>query len=325
MCAVELRRGGLHLTGTALALDARRKCELSFISHAHSDHLARHERVIATTPTLRFMAHRLGKLSAALPVPYNRPFALGPLEVELLPAGHILGSAQIRVTRADGRRIVYTGDLNVTPSLTAEPLQVARCDTLILEATFGHPRYVFPPKPAVLQRLEAFVRRTLDAGSTPILLGYALGKAQEVMKFLRERGFALCAHASICEFAEMYREFGVNLDGIRRFHGAVKPGEVLIFPPRLGRSPALRQICPRAVAILTGWAVDPSRERWHGADAAFALSDHADFEGLRRYAKATGAQEIITHSGFAEELAAALRKDGLQARALGKPLQLQLL
>ena len=79
MCAVELRRGGLHLTGTALALDARRKCELSFISHAHSDHLARHERVIATTPTLRFMAHRLGKLPAALPVPYNRPFALGPL------------------------------------------------------------------------------------------------------------------------------------------------------------------------------------------------------------------------------------------------------
>lgn len=325
MCAVELRRGGLHLTGTALALDARTKCELSFISHAHSDHLARHERVIATTPTLRFMAHRLGKLPAALPVPYNRPFALGPLTVELLPAGHILGSAQIRVTRADGRRIVYTGDLNGTPSLTAEPLQVARCDTLILEATFGHPRYVFPPKSAVLQRLEAFVRRTLDAGSTPILLGYALGKAQEVMKFLRECGFALCAHASICEIAEMYREFGVNLEGFRRFHGAVKPGEVLIFPPSLARSPTLRQIGPHTVAILTGWAVDPSRERWHGADAAFALSDHADFEGLRSYAKATGAQEIITHSGFAEELAVALRKDGLQARALGKPLQLQLL
>jgi putative mRNA 3-end processing factor len=325
MCAVELRRGGLHLTGTALALDARRKCELSFISHAHSDHLARHERVIATTPTLRFMAHRLGSLPAALPVPYNRPFVLGPLEVELLPAGHILGSAQIRITRADGRRVVYTGDLNVTPSLTAEPLQVARCDTLIVEATFGHPRYVFPAKSAVLEQLEAFLRRTLEAGSTPILLGYELGKAQEVMKFLRERGFALCAHSSICEISAMYGEFGVALDGVRRFNGAVKPGEVLVFPPRLARSPALQQIHRRSVAILTGWAVDPSRARWHGAAAAFPLSDHADFDGLMGYAKATGAREIITHSGFAEELAAALRKEGLEARALGKPLQLQLL
>jgi putative mRNA 3-end processing factor len=325
MCAVELRRGGLHLTGTALSLDATRRCELSFISHAHADHIARHERVIATSPTLRFMAHRLGKIPAALPVPYNRPFLLGPLEVELLPAGHILGSAQIRVRRADGRRVVYTGDLNLTPSLTAEAAQVAHCDTLVVEATFGHPRYVFPPKLAVLDELEAWVRRTLEMGATPILLGYSLGKAQEVIKFLRDRGFQLCAHASICEIAEMYREFGVALDDIRRFNGAIRPGEVLVFPPTLSRSPALRRIWPRALAILTGWALDPERARWHGADAAFPLSDHADFDGLMRYVKATGAREVITHCGFAEDLAKALRRDGIEARALGKPLQLQLL
>src|SRR5216684_1490514 len=266
MCAVELRRGGLHLTGTALSLDATRKCELSFISHAHSDHIARHERVIATSATLRFMTHRLGKLPGALPVPYNRPFFLGPLEVELLPAGHILGSAQIRVTRADGRRVVYTGDLNLTPSLTAEPAQVARCDTLIVEATFGHPRYVFPPKESVLNALDAWVRKTLEGGATPILLGYSLGKAQEVIKFLRERG--------------------VPLEGIRRFNGAIKEGEVLVFPPQLARSATLGKVRPRAFAFLTGWALDPARARWHGADAAFPLSDHADFAGLMSYAKA---------------------------------------
>ena len=325
MCAVELRRGGLHLTGTALSLDARRKCELSFISHAHSDHIARHERVIATSPTLRLMTHRLGHLPAALPVPYNRPFVLGPLEVELLPAGHILGSAQIRVTRPDARRIAYTGDLNLAPSLTAEPAQVARCDTLIVEATFGHPRYIFPPKASVLGQLEGWIRRTLEAGATPVLLGYSLGKAQEVIKFLRERGFALCAHASICDIAELYREFGVPLDGIRRFNGSIKPGEVLVFPPQLARSPALRRVWPRALAILTGWALDPARARWHGADAAFPLSDHADFEGLVRYVKATGAREVITHQGYADELAKALRQEGIEARAIGKPLQLRLL
>src|SRR5690349_13978303 len=106
--SVELRRNGLHLTGTPLSLDAKRKSPLSFVSHGHSDHIARHERTIATAATLRFMAHRLGPLQAALPAPFGRPFELGSLTLELLPAGHILGSAQIRVIREDGKRIVYT-------------------------------------------------------------------------------------------------------------------------------------------------------------------------------------------------------------------------
>src|SRR5712692_7721973 len=214
MCAVELRRGGLHLTGTSLWLDARRKSELSFVSHAHSDHIARHERIIATSPTLRFMTHRLGKLPCALPVPYNRPFGLGPLEVELVPAGHILGSAQIRVTRPDGRRIVYTGDLNLAPSLTAEPAQVAECDTLIIESTFGHPRYLFPPKHEVLAKIEAWIRRQLSAGTAPILLGYSLGKSQEVIRFLAGRGFDLCAHPSIYEIGQLYAELGVAFERV---------------------------------------------------------------------------------------------------------------
>src|SRR5579872_4127027 len=126
--SVELRRGGLHLSGTPLWFDARRKSELSFVSHAHSDHIARHERVIATAPTLRLMAHRLGEVKGGLPVPYHRPFELGPLVIELLPAGHVLGSAQIRVTLADGTRVVYTGDFTLSPSLTAEPARIAECD-----------------------------------------------------------------------------------------------------------------------------------------------------------------------------------------------------
>src|SRR5262249_60499016 len=120
MCAVELRRGGLRLSGTALWLDATQKSELAFVSHAHADHIARHERVIATSATLRFMTHRLGEISAALPVPYNRPFALGALQIELLPAGHMLGSAKIHVSREDGRTEAYTGDLSIERALAAQ-------------------------------------------------------------------------------------------------------------------------------------------------------------------------------------------------------------
>ncbi|XXF76754.1 MBL fold metallo-hydrolase [Myxococcaceae bacterium GXIMD 01537] len=323
--SVELRPNGLHLTGTPLSLDATRKSPLCFVSHGHSDHIGRHERTIATAATLRFMAHRLGTVKAPRAVPFNQPFELGRLMLELLPAGHILGSAQLRVTREDGRRIVYTGDLNTVPSLTAEPTQVAECDTLVIESTFGHPRYRFPPKEEVLGQVEAWVRQQLERGAVPVLLGYPLGKSQEAMKYLAGRGLRLVAHASIFDMACLYAELGVPLEGVRRFEGTVEPGEVLFFPPHQARTGALAGLWPRAAAVLTGWALDAGAAYRYGAQVAFPVSDHADCPSLVAYAKATGAREVITLHGFAEELAQVLRAEGLDARALGKPQQLALL
>lgn len=323
--SVELRRHGLHLVGTPLSLDARRKVPLSFVSHAHADHIARHERTIATAATLRLMAHRLGPLSAPLPAPYHRPFELGPLVLELLPAGHVLGSAQLRVIRESGERVVYTGDINLVPSLTAERAQVAECDTLILEATFGHPRYVFPPREEVLGEVERWVRAQLERGAVPVLLAYPLGKSQEAMRYLAERGYRLCAHASIYEVCQLYGELGVPIEPLRRFAGRVEPGEVLFYPPHLARTGALAALWPRATAVLTGWALDGGAARRYGADTAFPLSDHADCPALVRYAQATGAREVLTHHGFAEELAQVLRDHGVEARPLGTPRQLELL
>lgn len=322
--SVELRRGGLHLTGTPLWLDARRKSELSFVSHAHSDHIARHERVIATAATLRLMAHRLGKVPGALPAPYRRPFELGPLVLELLPAGHVLGSAQLRVTLADGTRVVYTGDLNLTPSLTAEAAEVAECDVLVIESTFGHPRYVFGSKEETLEQVARWVKDKLDRGIPPVLLAYSLGKSQEVIKFLTGRGFDVCAHPAVYDVGQLYLELGVTLGRVRRFGGKLKDGEVGVFTPQAKRSGALASLWPRATAVLTGWALDADAHRRYGADVAFPLSDHADFPQLVAYAKATGAREVLTHHGFAEELALALRADGVTARRIGQPLQLKL-
>jgi putative mRNA 3-end processing factor len=321
---VQLQRNGLKLSGTPLWLDATRKTALSFVSHAHSDHIARHERVIATAATLRFMTHRLGALPSALSVPYNRPFELGGLTVELLPAGHILGSAQLRVIRDDGERIVYTGDLNAAASLTAEPLQVAECDTLVIESTFGHPRFVFPDRAEVLASLEDWLHRALEREVTPVLLGYPLGKSQEALRHLTQRGFKLCAHRSIVDVVELYRELGVEVGEVRRFNGTVLPGEVVFFPPNLARSTAVTRLEPRAVAVLTGWAVDAGAARRYAADIAFPLSDHADFPALIRYVQSTGAREVMTCHGYARELAEALRERGITARAVGQALQLQL-
>ena len=317
---VELKKAGLHLTGTPLWLDARRKSELSFVSHAHSDHIARHERVIATSATLAMLQARLGEVKAALPVPYRRPFELGPLVLELFPAGHVLGSAQLRVTRPDGRRITYSGDLNLQRGLTAEPAEVAECDTLVLESTFGHPRYKLPPREEVLAQVEAWVRRQFAWGRTPILYAYPLGKSQDAIAWLERAGFPVVAHPSTHAISELYRAHGATV-APRKFDGNIRPGEVGMFPP-FGRSQALKQLPRRSTAVLTGWAMDPNMAARYGADVAFPLSDHADFEGLLRYAEQTGAEEVVTHHGFADELAAGLRERGFIARAVKKALQL---
>lgn len=320
---VELRRGSLHLSGSSLSFDARRKSELSFVSHAHTDHIARHERVIATKPTLRFMEHRLGPLQSALAVPYHRPFELGRLNVELLPAGHVFGSAQIRVTREDGHRVVYTGDISLEPAMTAETAQILECDTLVIESTFGQPRFKFPSREQVFTEVADWAKRQLTRGVRPILYAYSLGKGQETIKQLTARGLKLVAHPSLHDIAMLYTELGMPIE-VRRFDGTFEPDEVGIFPP-FGRSPALKKLAPRATAVLTGWAVESWAASRYGADVAFPVSDHADFASLVRIAKGSRAREVITHHGFSKELAGELRKVGIFARAVTQAVQMDLL
>ncbi len=220
-------------------------------------------------------------------------------------------------------RVVYTGDLNLQPSLTAEAHAVVECDTLVIESTFGHPRFRFPPRAEVLGQLEAWVRAQLERQVSPIVLGYPVGKSQEAIAQLTRAGFAVCAHPSIHAISELYAELGKPVGEVRKFDGALRPGEVGVFPP-FAKGRGYKQLWPRAVAVLTGWAIDPGAARRYGADVAFPLSDHADFPSLVEYAKRTGANEVITHHGFARELAEALRGEGIDARAVGQRQQLEL-
>lgn len=324
MSPVDFRPEGLRLSGTSLWFDAKRRKSLSFISHAHSDHIARHHKVIATAPTLALVHYRLGVALDSTCLDYRQPCEVDGVQVELLPAGHILGSAQMLVVRRDGLRVVYTGDVNLAPSLTAEPVEIRRCDVLILESTFGHPRFHFEPKQQTLAAIEQWIHVQVERKRAPILLAYSVGKSQEIIKFLGNRGFRMRAHASICDVLDIYSRFGVDFEGVSRFTGHLADGEVGIFPPQAVRTGELRSIWPRSLAILTGWAKDPAIARRYRADTAFALSDHADFDCLVQFAKETGATEVITHHGFARELAAGLREHGITARAIGQRLQLDL-
>ncbi len=325
---VEIHRGELRVAGSALHLDARKRVECAFVSHAHGDHIGRHDRTIATPATLALMRHRLGepkrRKTEALPVGFREPFGLGEMTLELFAAGHVLGSAQLRVER-DGRSVGYTGDFCAEPNHAAERAETMRCDVLLLESTFGHPRYVFPPKEEILAAVRAFVDETLSGGATPVLLGYALGKAQEILKFLAGAGYRCAVHPVVHAVNRVYEEHGVALPNVRALPPeGPEPLEVVVAPPHLARSPAMRGIRRRRTAVLTGWALDGNRF-FRGADAAFPLSDHADFPSLVRYAKATGASRVLTVHGFADDLAAALRKEGIRAEPLRERAQLELL
>lgn len=324
---MEIDRGELRVAGSSLHLDARRRVECAFVSHAHGDHIGRHDRTIATEATLALMRHRLGepkrRRTEALPASFRKPFGLGELTLELFAAGHVLGSAQIRVTR-NGVSLGYTGDLCTQPTHAAEPADVMPCDVLVLESTFGHPRYVFPPKEETLAAVRSFVDDTLSEGKTPVLLGYALGKAQEILKFLSGAGYRCAAHPVVHAVNRVYEAHGVPLPNVR----VIPPegpdaDEVVVAPPHLARSPALRGVRRRRTAVLTGWAVDGGR--FFRSDAAFPLSDHADFPSLVAYARATGASRVFTVHGHADALAHALRREGLRAEPLRAQAQLELL
>ena len=235
----------------------------------------------------------------------------------------MFGSAQIRVTRSDGHRLVYTGDVSLEPALTAEAAPVLACETLIIESTFGHPKYRFPPRAQVYDEVADWARRQLARGVRPILLAYSLGKSQETIRQLAVRGLKVCAHPKIHEVAEIYEQLGMPV-GARRFDGAFLEDEVGLFPP-FRRGDSLAHVGPRSLAALTGWALEPWGARRSGADVAFPVSDHADFPSLVAYAQKSGAREVITVHGFAAELAKELRGLGVFARAVTEQVQMVLL
>ncbi|MGB8657348.1 MAG: MBL fold metallo-hydrolase RNA specificity domain-containing protein [Candidatus Zixiibacteriota bacterium] len=309
---IEFKRG-IHIKGTGLWLDARKKADFSFVSHAHTDHAVRHKEILSTPETARFCEHRFGKTKFNI-LKYNQPEKIEGVEVELFPSGHILGGGQILV-RIGGARIVYTGDLKLRRSLTAQKAEIKKCDILIMESTFGLPQYTFPRPEEVHAWMKEFVETAKRRTETPIFLAYSLGKAQEAMKILGNQGYKLCVHGTIYDLAKIYEEFGVRFEDYEPYRPGGLQGRVLIVPPWARRTRMVENIPRKRLAILTGWAVDPGAKYSFGADEAIPLSDHADFLELMEYVKKAGPQKVYTIHGF-PEFAKFLREAGFDAESL---------
>lgn len=228
------------------------------------------------------------------------------------------------LVEAEGESLLYTGDFKLKPSRSAERCEPCPAEVLIMETTFGRLAYRFPPAEVVFRDVVAFCRKTLDHGETAVLLAYSMGKSQELLCGLAEAGLPIMLCDSVYKVTRVYESLGQRVPAYERFDPAQARGKVLIFPPSAGRSVLLRDLGRVRVAILTGWAVDSGCRFRHGAEAAFPLSDHADFSGLVEMVRRVAPKKVYTMHGFAAEFAEALRWLGFDAQPLGEPNQLSL-
>lgn len=322
---IEVRhRGAVHLPGPDLWLDPHYSKPLAFVSHAHSDHTGRHERTIATQATLRLMEARMGTLhDEKIPLPFEELRDFGNFRMRLLPAGHVLGSAQCFVETSQGS-LLYTGDFKLRQGASAETTAHTHAETLIMETTYGLPRYVFPPFDEVMGQILKFCIESLEEGATPILLGYSLGKSQEILANLCGAGMRVMLHSTIAKLIPVYESEGIVFPEHTPWDTKTAAGHVLICPPTSAGSKSMALIKKRRVAAITGWALDPGAIHRMRCDAAFPLSDHAGYDDLLRHVENVAPKRVLTLHGFASEFAADLRSRGIEAWALTGPNQLDL-
>jgi hypothetical protein len=305
---------GIYLPEIDLWLDARRRCALSVISHAHADHIQHHQSIIATPATARIFEHRI-KPTDALLLDFYETKDFGNFRLTFYPAGHVLGSAQTLI-EYNGERLVYTGDFKLRTGLSCEPPEIVPCDTLVTECTFGQPQFTFPDDQQVHRLLCEHIDEAFKAGLQPVVFGYSLGKSQEALKILLRGGYSVAVHHSIMAIVDIYREMGVEFDGdYRPLDCSDTDGLVVLALPGARHGRALQMIERPYTIYLSGWGIDKRARYRYQTDVVLPLSDHAGFDDLERYAIASGARKVYTLYGD-HTFAAHLRQRGMDAEHL---------
>jgi DNA ligase-1 len=319
-------RRGIYLPEADLWLDPHFGVERAFISHAHSDHVARHKLTFCsdTTELLMRKRYKLRESASFQSLRLREVLEWEGWEIRLLPAGHIVGSTMLHLTRkSDGATLLYTGDYKLRPGLSAEPCELVKADTLIMETTFGVPQFRFPPLADVVAQMLAFVQGTLDSGGIPVLLGYSLGKAQEILRALADSGHPVMVHRSINDMTQLVAPLLGKLPEYRLFHTVEAAGHVVVYPPQQTKSPGMAELKNTRTAMLTGWALQPSAKYRYRVDEIFPLSDHADYPELLETVEIVQPRRVHLVHGYTREFAADLRARGYDAWSLERADQLE--
>jgi putative mRNA 3-end processing factor len=322
---IETRPEGLYVRAADVFIDPHCPVPRAVISHGHADHARPgHGTVWATPATIAIMQTRLGETAIGKPIalPYDETITLGDARLRLVPAGHVLGSAQIIIEHA-GSRVVYSGDYKRVADPTTEAFVPVPCDVFITEATFGLPVFRHPPAAREVEKLLASLRAFPER--CHVIGTYALGKAQRLLGELRAMGYdrPIHLHGALLPLCRLYEAFGVGLGpvlaatvGEKGQPRADLAGEIVLAPPAAIADRWARRLPDPLPGMASGWMQVRQRARQRGVELPLVISDHADWDDLLATAEAVQAAEVwITH-GREEALQHALEARGIRARAL---------
>ncbi len=305
-----MRTGGVDLWLDSTAS----KESFSLVSHAHSDHAPSKLSKVITTPETASILQLFRNYRIKRTLKYGEVLRLKDVKITAHPSGHVMGSSQFLIEN-DGERLVYTGDLNPYDSIILKGAETIESDTLILEATYGSPRYVFPRREEIYARIIRWITKTIKAGEIPAFKVYALGKAQEIIGLVNAYlQIPVVTSWTITKITKKLSDHGLKLDylplnsseGLEVF----KQGECVYVSNNKYSPPSKHRL---RWSVASGWAL---RYRFTGYDKAFPLSGHADYLGLLQYAEESRAHRIYLVYGFAEEFSRHLRRRGFSAEAL---------
>ncbi len=314
---VVLRPEGLYCPAGDFHIDPWRPVPRAVITHGHGDHarsgMGFYHCSAGSVPILRW---RLGEVPLQAH-DYGTPFTLGGVQVSLHPAGHVLGSAQVRID--DGTQVwVASGDYKRQPDPTCAPFEVVRCDTFITEATFALPIYRWQDTAQVAAQIVAWRQECAQRGEAAILLCYALGKAQRILaELLPLDDQAAWLHGAIANGVDVYRQAGIAMlatDTVaEQGRTPEAAGRLILAPPSAAGTPWLRRFGRHQLAFASGWMQLRGNRRRRNVDRGFVVSDHADWPALLQTIEQTGASRVIATHGNTDALVPFLRERGVAA------------
>ncbi len=311
---------GLYCAAGNFYVDPWAPVERAVVTHAHSDH-ARwgSQRYLVPAPGLPIMRQRLGSDAHLVPLEYGKPLDVNGVTVSFHPAGHILGSAQVRVEYR-GEVWVVSGDYKREPDPTCPPFEPLRCHTFITEATFGLPIYRWPKPALVFDEINAWWRGNQEAGKASLLFAYALGKAQRLLMGVDATIGPIYAHGAVLSVNRLYQQAGVPLPDALYANDAPKGTDwsrALILAPTSARdTPWLRRFGPFSDGFASGWMRVRGQRRRRSIDRGFVLSDHVDWPGLMTTVADTGAERVFVTHGYTAVVARWLSEQSLDAHPL---------
>jgi putative mRNA 3-end processing factor len=307
---------GIYCAAGDFYIDPWKPVHRAIITHAHSDHARPgHDLYLCHRFTENLLKLRLGeqKIQTA---DWNEPVYLNGVRVSLHPAGHIIGSAQIRV-EFKGEVWVVSGDYKIENDGISEKFEPVPCHVFITESTFGLPVYRWKPQEEIYTDIQHWIGQNKALGKNSVLLAYSLGKAQRLLGCLQDVTSEIYVHGAIWNAQQALKEAGVVLPEVK-LAGASAPRTksewvVVIGPPGSDGSPWINRFSPYAVGVCSGWMQVRGNLRRRNVDAGFALSDHADWTGLLQAIEGTGAKKVFVTHGFQSVLSRYLNEQGLEA------------